>query len=341
MRSLSLHYSEMNHLNLRNVATYFGTFIFLGSVAACSTDNGLRKFDDSNIRKEIPAEVAEKFEVKDVSALEKQPASPKEEVKAASKKQKTKKGAAVTESKEPSVPPMRRVDPMPFPEGEKLSYDIRYVGVTAATFNTEVLPAKVVNDRKVYHLKAKAKTVKFFELVYRVDDSIESFWDYDGLYSHRFTMDLDESKQSRKLIELYDYDKRKSYYWNRIDHSEKGFSEQKEEHDIKLWSQDPLSMLFYLRVISLPQKPGESMKFPVILDGKQWESVMTFQRREKISVGSRDFEANVYKMENYQNGELKNKDNTVWISNDEHRYLLRIEAKVKVGSFAIALDRIL
>jgi hypothetical protein len=328
----------MNHLSLQTVAAYIGLFVL---TVSCSTNNGLRKFDDSNIRKEIPAEVAEKFEVKDVSALSKTPAPAKPAEKVITKKTKSKKGSAVTENKEPAIPPMRRLDQMPFVESEKLSYDIRYVGVTAATFNIEVLPVKVVNDRKVYHLKARAKTVKFFELVYRVDDSIESFWDFDGLYSHRFTMDLDESKQSRKLIELYDYEKRKSYYWNRIDHSEKGFSEQKEEHDIKLWSQDPLSLLYYLRVVQLPQNKGDVVKVPVILDGKQWEAVITFDRKEKMSIGNRVFEANVFKLENYQNGELKNKDNTVWISNDEHRYLLRIEAKVKVGSFAIALDRIL
>lgn len=306
-------------------------------ISSCSTNNGLRKFDDSNIRQEIPAEVAVKFEVKDVSELGKKPTEPTKE----KTKSRNRKSKAVIEVKAPAPPAIRRAEKMPFNEGEKLSYDIRYLGVTAATFLTEVLPAKVVNERKVYHLHAKCKTVKLFELVYRVDDMIESFWDFDGLFSHRFTMDLDESKQSRKLIELYDYDKRKSFFWNRIDHSEKGFSEQKEEHDIKLWSQDPLSFLYFIRVANLPQVKGESAKFPLILDGKSWESVLIFDRNEKISIGSRSFDANVFRLENYQNGELKNKENTVWISNDDNRYVLRIEAKVKVGAFAIALDRIL
>ena len=79
----------------------------------------------------------------------------------------------------------------------------------------------------------------------------------------------------------------------------------------------------------------------MIIDGKPWESLITFDRREPMSVGNRRFEANVYRMENFHNGELKNKDNTLWISNDAKRYLLRVEAKVKVGSFAVALDKIL
>ena len=329
----------MNHLNLRTVAKSLLVSI---SLVACSTSNGLRKFTDTDIEKEIPHDVAERFVVKDVSALPSpvQSVAVVEPIKNKKTKKKQKKGAVVPEVKEPVVPPSRRVDPMPFTESEKLGYDIRYIGVTAAKFELEILPEKVVNDRKVYHLSGRAKTVKFFEIVYRVNDLIESFWDFDGLYSHRYTMNLDETKQSRQLIELYDYEKLKSYYWNRVDHVEKGFSEQKEEHDIKLWSQDPLSLLYYLRVIKLPDEKGESIKLPVILDGKQWESVFTFDRREKMSIGSRDFEANVYKLENFQDGALKNKDNTVWISNDSQRYILRIEAKLKVGSFAIALDRI-
>jgi hypothetical protein len=310
----------------------FSALILLSS---CSTNSGLRKFDDENINKEIPKDVAERFEVKDVG----QAPSTKPTSKSAPVVKK-KKGKSVSVAESP-MPPMRRIDPMPFQVGEKLQYDVRFVGITAATFNMEVLPEKIVNNRKVLHLSAHAKTLKLFELVYRVDDFIESFFDHEGLYSHRFTMNLDESKQSRKLIELYDYDKKKSFMWNRIDHKEKGFSEQKVENDIKLWSQDPLSFLYYVRAANLPQIKGESVRIQAIIDGKPWETVMTFDRRESISVGSRNFEANVYRAENFQNGELKNKDNTFWISNDQSRYLLRVEAKLKVGSFAVALDRIL
>jgi hypothetical protein len=307
-------------------------------LSSCSTQSGLRKFDDENIKKEIPKEVAEKFEVKDMSGPTPTPA-PKPVVVVPKKK----KGKVVSVPQEPvsTVLPNRRLETMPFEVGEKLSYDVRFIGVTAATFNMEVLPEKLVNNRKVYHFQGHAKTLKLFELVYRVDDLIESFVDYDGLFSHRFTMNLDESKQSRKLIELYDYEKKKSFMWNRIDHKEKGFSEQKVENDIKLWSQDPLSFMYYVRAANLPQGPSAPVKIPVIIDGKPWETVMTFDRRESISVGNRRFEANVYRVENYLNGELKNKDNTFWISNDAKRYLLRVEAKVKVGSFAVALDRIL
>jgi hypothetical protein len=333
------------HVFLRKLSAL--SFGILLVASGCSSSNGLRKFDDADLDKALSPDLAKKFEVKDVGAVAPTPA-PTPEAPVAKKKVKAKKKkiskaeAAMAEvTPTPALPPMRRVDPVPFEVGEKLEYGIRYIGVTAGYLNLEVLPYKQVLDRKVFHLQGKAKTVKLFELVYRVNDTIESFWDYDGLFSHKFTMDLDESKQNRKLIELYDYEKKKSFFWNRVDHVEKGYSEQKENYDIQLWSQDPVSMLYYLRTAALPTDTKTEWRSPIILDGKPWESVIHFIKKEKIYAGGKDREANVYKLENYQNGELKNKDNTIWISDDEHRYVLRVEAKVKVGSFAVALDKVL
>ncbi len=319
-------------------------YLVLLMFCACSSSNGLKKFDEGDLAKEISVDAARKFEVRDIGAPTPVPA-PSELASGTSKKGKNKKKKRGKEESskmdETTIPPMRRTDPVPFEVGENLEYSIRYIGVTAGYLNLEVLPFKQLIDRKVFHLQATAKTATLFELVYRVNDLVESFYDFDGLYSHKFTMDLDESKQTRKLVELYDYDKHKSFYWNRINHVEKGISEKKESYDIPSWCQDPLSALYFLRTAKLPTEPGPEFRFPVILDGRPWESVLHFEKTATIYAGGKDREANVYHMDNYQNGELKNKENTLWISTDEHHYILRVETKVKVGSFAVALDKVL
>lgn len=300
-------------------------------LSGCSSFK-LRKFEEGNLSQEIPKEIAEKFEVKDVA-----PGPTPEPAKKAEKKVEKKPVAPKITTK---GAPIRRVEPMPFVIGEKLQYDIRYLGVTAGYLTFEVLPEKEVNSRTVYHLRGTAKSVKLFELVYRVNDVIESYWDWNSLYSHRFTMSLDESKQSRKSIELYDYEKNKSYIWNRIDHAEKGYSETKVEFDIPKWSQDILSALYYIRAADLPKAPGKEFRFSVIMDGKPWESVITFKEKAKIYAG-KDYSANVYTLINYQDGHMKNRENTIWMSDDDKRYILRVETKVRVGAFAVALDKIL
>jgi hypothetical protein len=339
----------MDRQHCRQSHIWLGALLIL---AACSTSNHLRKIEEGDLSKELSPDLAKRFEVKDFSGASPSP-SPLPTPAAPEKpgKKKGKKGPAMKEKelapkepKEPTVsatPPSMRPSPMPFEEGERLSYDVRYLGVTAATVEVEVGPVKLVNDRRVYELRGHARTQKLFELVYRVDDRIQSYWDYDGLYSHRFSMDLDESKQNRKLIELYDYEKRQSFFWNRIDHVEKGYSEEKRTEDILPWSQDLLSGLYYMRVAPLPVDSSVPFRMPVIVDGRPWESVITYLRTEQIFAGGKNREARVYRVENYSRGELKNKENTLWVSTGERRHVLRIETKVKVGYFAIALDKIL
>jgi len=314
------------------------TLLFL---AACSTSNKLKKFDEGDINKEAPADFAKRFEVKDLATATPAPSTEPDKKIVKKSKKKPKEGSPSIGADTKSTPPVSRISPMPFEVGEKLNYDLRFVGVTAATFSMELRPVKLVDDHKVYEIAARAKTVKLFEFVYRVDDRIQSFIDYEGIYTHRFAMDLDETKQNRKVLELYDYQKNQSFYWNRIDHVEKGLKEEKQTYDIQPWSHDPLAMLYYLRVAPLPADSTTELRIPVIVDGKPWETVIRYLRTETIYAGGKSREARVYHLENYSGKELKNKENTLWLSTDEHRYILRVETKLKVGSFAVALDQIL
>ena len=313
------------------------TALWIFALGGCSS-GPLRKFEEGDLGKEMSEDLAKKFEIKDLPSSTPSP-SPTPALETKTKKGKKKK----SEPKAPvaRVIPDRRPGTMPFLVGEKLRYDIRFVGVTAAHMEIEVMPEKSVSERAVIPLRSKIKTVPVFDLVYRVDDNVFSYFDSQGMFSHRFTMDLDESKQSRKLIELYDYDKNMSFFWNRIQHSEKGFIEQKEAYPIKQWSQDPLSAIYFMRTVDLPTEAGREFRYPVILDGKPWETVLRFAGKEKIYAGGKDREALVYNVENYHKGELRNRENKIWFSNDEHRYVLRIETKMKVGFFAVALDQVL
>jgi hypothetical protein len=311
------------------------SFLFLQS---CSSGPH-RKFEEGDLGKEMSVDIAKKFEIKDLPSGSPTPSpSPAPEEKGKKKKKK----AEVKAASEPlKLIPKRRPSTLPFPVGERLRYDIRYLGVTAAHMEVEVMPEKSISERPVIPLRSKIKTVPVFELVYRVDDTVFSYFDSEGMFSHRFTMDLDESKQSRKLIELYDYDKNQSFFWNRIDHSEKGLIEQKESYAIRPWSQDPLSAIYFMRVADLPLEPGREYRYPVILDGKPWETLLRYVGKDRIYAGGKEREALVYQVENYHKGELRNRENKIWFSNDERRLVLRIETKMKIGSFAVALDQIL
>lgn len=226
--------------------------------------------------------------------------------------------------------PNRRPLKEPVWTGEKLSYDVSYFGVSAGQFVVESLPHKTIAGREVYHIKGTAETSKVFNLFYRLNDTVETFVDFQGFFSHRFHIVLDESKQSRDALELYDAEKAQTFYWNRWNRKE-GFTETKEFDPIPRFSQDSLSVLYYLRVAPMPD--GAVISVPVVSEGKTGEWVVTVMRREMMHTPMGKMMTIVVKPETRYQGVLKKQgDSFLWLTDDDRRIPIRLEAKVKVGT---------
>lgn len=290
--------------------------------------------------KELPPEIAQdmknKFEIRDADvavaptpAAEKEPGRvtkvSKKEVKKKETAKKTKKKASAFEyvSRRPAVDPIW--------VGEKVTLEMSYLGLPAGDISIEVMPYKVINDRKVYHIHGTAVSSSALNLIYRLNDSLDSFFDYDGLFSHRFEMNLDESKQSRQTIELIDSEKKMSFYWNRHNHKTKGYSESKEFVPVEPFSQDSLSSLFFVRTRKLV--PGQVIDFPVVAQNRTWHAMVTIVRREEINTPLGKMKTIVVKPEMKFNGVIEKKgDSFLWLTDDDRRFLVKLEAQVKIGS---------
>lgn len=234
--------------------------------------------------------------------------------------------------------PNRRPENDPIQVGELHTFDVTYFGVTAGIVDIEVLPHKTLNNRKVYHIQGRARSSKMFSLFYRLNDTVETYMDYLGLFSHRFHLVLDETKQSRDAIELYDYEKMETYYWNRWNHYKKGFVEEKKYEPIKPLTQDSLSALYYVRTLDLPN--GKIYKFPVVSEGKTWDLVLTVVRREWMKTPMGRKRTIVLKPETHFRGILQKRgDSFIWLTDDQFRTIVRVEAKVKIGSVVAVLRK--
>ena len=231
-----------------------------------------------------------------------------------------------------SLIPDRRPKLIPFWVGELQVLDITYLGMIAGQFELELKPEVVINDRKAYHFEGRARTSSLFNIVYSLNDRIESFVDEVGLFSHKFHMVLDQTKQKRDSLELYDYEKKQVYYWNRKNHVTKGYSEIKEYKPIEPFSQDSYSAYEYMR--TLPLETGKEYSIPVVSEGSSWEGVVTVVRREEIETYVGRFKSIVVKLQTRFAGVLKQGqgDSFLWLSDDGRRFILQMEAKVKIGS---------
>lgn len=313
--------------------------------------------------KDLPKELQDKFEVREAvlkpTAVPSQPeksqilstgalpsAQPTQQNAKAAKKSKKKAKSLVTGGSVPLaapttapsvaapstfVYPSRRPPVEPVWLNETLVYDLAYFGVSAGEFTLHVEPFKYVGSRKVYHIRGNAVSSKVFSLFYRLNDMVETFIDFEGLFSHRFHIDLDESKQTRDALELNDSEKGQTYYWNRWNRSDAPYTETKEFFPITPFSQDSLSALYFIRM--QPLKNGDVFTFPVINEGKTWEAVITVLGREEMDTPMGKIRVIKLLPETKYQGILKKQgDSFLWLSDDDHKYLVKLEAKVKIGS---------
>lgn len=232
--------------------------------------------------------------------------------------------------------PVRRTSVDPIWVGEKQHFEISYFGVVAGSFTLSALPFKEINKRKVYHIHGHAQSTKFFSLFYRLDDVVESFFDYEGLFSHRFHLILDESKQTRNSLELYDSEKRKTYYWNRWNHHAKGYTETKQFFPMDPFPQDSISALYYIRTQPLPD--GALLKFTIMSEGKPISTAAKVLRRETVDTPMGRKKAIVIQPETGFTGVLKKEgESFIWLTDDDRRFILRLEAKVRIGKVVAVL----
>lgn len=289
---------------------------------------------------DLPKDLVSKFEVQEVLAPEPTPSpssSPTTTQKKTAPKKTAKKGKA---EPKPFVYPNRRPQVDPLWVGEKMVLEITYFGMAAGDFTTEILPFKTINGRKVYHLKAYAKSSAVFNLFYRLDDWLESYMDYEGLFSHRFHLVLNQTKQQRDALELFDSEKKQVYYWDRKDHITKGKTENKEYVPMAQFPQDSYSAIHYLR--TLPLEVGKVYTFPVVSEGKSWEAVITVVRKEMLDTPLGKIQTIVVRPQTRFQGVMKQQkgDSFIWLSDDDRRFVMRLEAEVKVGTVVARLKKV-
>ncbi|MGZ3687658.1 MAG: DUF3108 domain-containing protein [Bdellovibrionota bacterium] len=231
----------------------------------------------------------------------------------------------------------RRPEVDPIWLGEEHLFQVRYFGANAGEFGIKVLPYKQMDGRKVYHLRAEAISSPAFGLIYRLDDVLESFLDYEELFSHRFHMALDESRQSRDQLELHDQDKAETFYWNRWKDSQSGkIRESRVKAPLPKLAQDSLSALFYLRTV--PLADGTTLSFPVVSQGTSFEAVATVVRRERAETPLGERPCIVVKIDTRYHGDLQKRGDTfLWLTDDERRFLVRLEAQLRVGTIVASL----
>jgi hypothetical protein len=228
----------------------------------------------------------------------------------------------------------------PFTENEKLSYSVSYFGLEAGRFTTTIGPFVQVNGRKSYHFIYDARSSSVFSMFYKVEDSAEAFMDYESLVPYSYSIKARETKQARDVKDYFNWQTMKANLWDKkLKKGEKVPQEKNLEWDLLPYSQNVFTVAFYLRTFTL--SVGKKLAVRVAHDGENIIMRAKVLREEKITTSGGTFDTYVIQPQFELNGVFKPVGAIyLWLTKDEHKYLVHLESKIKIGTIVVDLEKI-
>lgn len=216
----------------------------------------------------------------------------------------------------------------PFQVGERLTYDISWLNITAGTAVMEVAGVGSERDRALAKLVTTAQSRPAITKFFPVDNRVESELDLTALVPEHMTFRRREGKKKEDLEYLFHHKE------GTVTAVKGGVT---ESLPIPAGTQDIISCLYYVRS-ALQMTPGASLTMNVHHDKKN--------RPVEVRVeGAETLEGSWGKAETMRvlvimpfQGLFMNQGNIrVWFTTDEHRTPVRMKAKVVIGSIVADL----
>ena len=254
----------------------------------------------------------------------------------------------VTEKAEPEVEPEiedkegmigRRPIKDPFRVGEEVTHELHYFKVSAGELRLRVGPFVEVNGKKAYTFTTEIESSSMFSSFYSVEDSATTYVDFLEFVPRVFTLSVKETGQIKDAKGLFDVENNKATYWEKKFTKKSGQEEVKKEWDIPPFSQNVYSAAFYMRLFKW--EVGKEYSFRVADAGENIVFRGKAIRKERISTEVGEFNAIVIKPEITVKGIFKPiGDIYFWLSDDDRKYILRIESSIKIGTVISEITKI-
>ena len=214
--------------------------------------------------------------------------------------------------------------------GEKFTFKVAYLGITAGHIQMETLPVVEINDEMAYHFKARMRSARYYSYIYTLDDSLETYTTVKDFIPKKYVLLQRESAQKVDDLQLFDRDELKTYhFYKRLKRGKR--KEHEIEKPIPRFFQDSFSALHFVR--GFPMKKGDRYEFPIVTRGKIWILEIVVEGEETIDVNGNEVKAIRLNAETRFPGVLEKKgDILFWYSADNKKKLLKFEAQVKIGA---------
>lgn len=217
--------------------------------------------------------------------------------------------------------------------GEWFRFRIHY-GIFNASYATIELIDEKWENQPVYHARAIGRTTGLARLFFKVDDYYDSYFTQDTSRPLYFTRNIDEGGYKKNVTIRFDHQNKKAEVNDLLENDTATFD---MESDV----QDLVSCFYYLRnqFDASSINVGEFITVNLFFDKENFAFKFKFLGTEEIKTKFGRVKSLKFRPYVHSGRVFRSKQSiTLWVSDDENKMPLRMEAELKVGSITADLD---
>ena len=168
--------------------------------------------------------------------------------------------------------------------GEKLTYQVRWLGIPVGTIVASTAPQLgQINGRSAYKVKVVVRTNDFCSKIYKIEDEFVSYIDAETMTTLRHEVYRREGRYRKDAITDFNQQEHMAHFENFLDKSKKTFK-------ISENTQDTLSACYYFRILKL--KLDDRIKYFVVNNEQNYELFGVIEDKKFINIKNLgDFES--------------------------------------------------
>ena len=220
-----------------------------------------------------------------------------------------------------------------FQTGEWFKFRVHY-GLINAGYATLEVQDGVINNKKVYHVIGKGYSTGMSRFFFKVDDLYESYFDKVTGNPYKYIRKIDEGGYTKNQEGFFNQASDRVLVKDFENKTEKTFV-------ITNNTQDIVSTFYYLRNYPTINKlkVGESVSIDMFFDEETTKFKLKFIGREDLDTKFGVIPTMIFRPLVQSGRVFKEKEAlTVWISDDDNKIPVRIQANLTVGSIKADLD---
>ncbi len=222
-------------------------------------------------------------------------------------------------------------DQIPFEIGERQVLSLHWSALHAGDVRLEVREGFPFKGRPTFRFWGKATTSAVADALYHVDNTIESFVDKEWLLPYRFLLHMVETHQLKETRAAFDHKLNNVHYWSKRLSPKWGNEVQDRVDPLNARGIDMFSALYFARLQRFEK--GKAVEIPVYENRQNLVVTLMPVGTEVVHTKAGVFECwklgVTIKLENVlkPSGDL-----FLWLSDDFKKYIVKFDAKLKIGS---------